>query len=93
MVNMRWPAGRFGLAGVPFGKWEEVAACTGWGAGGWGEPGLVGISCPHCLGHFVIGFEDNMLGATISVVFPFFLSSHDSKGPFNTIWGIEQIPV
>jgi len=53
------------------------------------EAGLVRFAGPHCLGHFVVDFEDEAFGITISVVFPFFLSSHDSKGLLNTICGIE----
>ena len=36
---------------------------------GWVEAGFVGGSCSHCLGHFVVDFEDDELGAVFAVLF------------------------
>jgi hypothetical protein len=34
--------------------------------GGWVEAGLVRLAGPHCLGHFVVDFEDDTLGAVVA---------------------------
>ena len=76
---MRRPVFRFGLVGVPFGKEQEVAVLVGLGAGGWVEAGFVLVSGPHCLGHFVVDFEDNALCAVFTVLF-LVLAECDGEG-------------
>ena len=47
--------------------------------GGWVEAGLVGGDCPHCLGHFVVDFEDKSFGAVFAVLFLVFVAD-DGEG-------------
>ena len=76
---MGGPAGMLGLAGVPFGKQEEVAFFVGREAGGWVEADFVRFPGSHCLGHFVVDFEDDAFGAIFAVLF-FVLAADDGEG-------------
>ena len=40
-----------------------TAPGVGWG---WVEAGLVELPGPHCLGHFVVDFEDDAIGAVVN---------------------------
>jgi len=73
------PIRRFGLAGFPFGKWEEVAAFVSGGAGGWIEAGFVLVSGPRYLGHFVVDFEDDAFGAVVAPLL-LILALHNGEG-------------
>ena len=50
----------------------------GRGAGGWVEAGLVGVAGADGVGHGVVDFEDDALGAVIAVI-PFLILSADAK--------------
>ncbi len=86
---MGGPVGRLGLAGFPFGKGEKVAVLIGRGAGGWVEAGLVRGAGPHRLGHYVVNFEDDALGAVFAVLF-LVLALHDGEGVHDVFHGMAR---
>ena len=75
------PAGWFGLAGFPFGKWDKVPVFISWRAGGWVETGSVRLPGPHCPGHFVVDFEGDAFGAVAATLL---------LGPFVSLSGSGQ---
>ena len=66
---MRWPVGWFGLAGLPVGQRQEVALAVARRAGGRIQDGLVGFAGADGVGHGVVDFENDSLGAVLAVGF------------------------
>ena len=60
---------------------------VGRGAGGWVEAGLVRHTGPDGLGHFVVDFEDDALGAVFAVLF-LVLALDDGEGVHDVGHGV-----
>jgi len=73
---MRGPVGGLGVAGVPFGRGEEVSAVVG----GWVkthvEESLIRFADVYGVPHAVVGVDDLELGAVLAVVGDFLFSQH-----------------